>query len=207
MKSTDCNDDMVWPQVGFPKHRRSACWAEMRPDLSPLLPVTDIDFGGALGANMLPLEIGTNAEHRTGSPLTLATMADAYNIRIGGYFDTQGAATAMRGSSHNAPPLSRNRRDYRRAAVRTSLLSIVLLAQKSLSGGFRGTTHRRCGGFAKQVAWNVEDGATPTLVRKRLEIRLNKNLDGLFAGTDLDMDGCITKVYLMASPVPSSNDS
>jgi hypothetical protein len=38
---------------------------------------------------MFLLEKGTHAEHRTGSPLTLATMADAYNIRIGGYFDTQ----------------------------------------------------------------------------------------------------------------------
>jgi hypothetical protein len=34
-------------------------------------------------------------------------------------------------------------------------------------------------------------------VRKRLEIRLDKNLDRLFAGTDLDMGGCITKVYLI----------
>ena len=58
-----------------------------------------------------------------------------------------------------------------------------------------------------QVAGRVENGEASTLVRKRLEIRLNKNLDGLFAGTDLDMDGCISKVYLMASPVPSSNDS
>jgi hypothetical protein len=33
------------------------------------------------------LEKGTDAEHRTGSPLTLATMADTHNIRIGGYFD------------------------------------------------------------------------------------------------------------------------
>jgi hypothetical protein len=68
---------------------------------------------------MFLLEKGTHAEHRTGSPLTLATMADAYNIRIGGYFDTQGTATAMRGSSHNVPPLS-DAGDYRRAAVRTT---------------------------------------------------------------------------------------
>src|SRR3974377_2297924 len=128
MKSTDCNDDMVWPQVGFPKHRRSACRAEMRPDLSPLLPVTDIDFGGALGANMLPLEIGTNAEHRTGSPLALATMAHAYNIRIGGYFDTQGTATAMRGSRHITSPLSGAARLQEGGYPSDPLLSIVLLA-------------------------------------------------------------------------------
>jgi hypothetical protein len=55
---------------------------------------------------MFLLVEGTNAEYRTGSPLTLSTMADAYNIRIGEYFDAQGTARAMRGSSHNAPPLS-----------------------------------------------------------------------------------------------------
>jgi hypothetical protein len=85
MKGTDGNADMVWPQVGLPKHRRSACRAKMHPDLSPLLPVADIDVGRSFGANMFLLVEGTNAEHRTGSPLTLATMAGAYNIRIGGY--------------------------------------------------------------------------------------------------------------------------
>jgi hypothetical protein len=59
----------------------------MRPNLSPLLPVADIDVGRSFGANMVLFEEGNNAEHRAGSPLTLATMADAYNIRIGGYFD------------------------------------------------------------------------------------------------------------------------
>src|SRR6516164_3862461 len=95
MKSTDCNADMVWPQVGLPKHGRSTRRAKMHPNLSSFLPIADIDVGRSLGANMFLLEKGTHAEHRTGSPLTLATMADAYNIRIGGYFDTQGTATAM----------------------------------------------------------------------------------------------------------------
>src|SRR6516164_5943649 len=108
MKSTDGNADMVWPQVGLPKHRRSARRAEMRPYFSSLLPVADIDVGRSLGANTFPLEEGSDAEHRTGSPLTLATMADAYNIRIGGYFDTQGTATAMRSSLHSAPSLPRH---------------------------------------------------------------------------------------------------
>src|SRR5215831_11475096 len=106
MKSTDDNADTIWPNVGLPKHRRSARRAKMHPNLSSLLPVADIDVGRSFGANMFLLVEGTNAEHRTGPPLTLATMADAYNIRIGGYLDTQGTATAMRGSSHNAPPLS-----------------------------------------------------------------------------------------------------
>src|SRR6516165_10896050 len=114
MKSTDGNADTIWPNVGLPKHRRSARRAEMRPYFSSLLPVTDIDFGGSFGANMLLLEKGNNAEHRAGSPLTLATMADAYNIRIGGYFDAQGTATAMRGSRHVTSPLS-GQRDYRMA--------------------------------------------------------------------------------------------
>ena len=62
----------------------------MHPDLSSLLPVADIDFGRSIRANMLPLEQGNNAEHRAGPPLTLATMARAYAIGIGGHFDTQG---------------------------------------------------------------------------------------------------------------------
>ena len=98
MESADCNADMIWPQVGLPKHRRSARRAKMHPNLSSLLPVADIDVGRSFGANMFLLVEGTNAEHRTGSPLTLATMADAYNIRIGGYFDAQGTTRAMGGS-------------------------------------------------------------------------------------------------------------
>jgi hypothetical protein len=55
----------------------------MHLDLSSLLPVADIDFGWSLGANMFLLKVGTNAEHRTGSPLALATMAGDYGIGIG----------------------------------------------------------------------------------------------------------------------------
>src|SRR5215469_17538461 len=71
MKSTDCNADMVWPQVGLPKHRRSARRAKMHPNLSSLLPVAEIDVGRSFGANMFLLVKGTNAEHRASSPLTL----------------------------------------------------------------------------------------------------------------------------------------
>jgi hypothetical protein len=60
MKSTYGNVNMVWPQVGLPKHRCSACRAEMHLDLSPLLPAADIDFGRSFGANMVPLEKGYN---------------------------------------------------------------------------------------------------------------------------------------------------
>src|SRR6516165_7920037 len=106
MKSTDCNADMVWPQVGLPKHRRSARRAKMHPNLSSLLPGADIDVGRSFGANMFLLVEGSNAEHRTGSPLTLATMADADGIGISGYLDMQGTATVMRGSRHSSPPSS-----------------------------------------------------------------------------------------------------
>src|SRR5215831_6773209 len=106
MKSTDGNADMVWLQVGLPKHCRSARRAKVHPNLSSFLPVADIDVGRSFGANMFLLVEGTNAEHRAGSPLTLATMADAYNIWIGGYFDAQGTTRAMRGSRHSSPPSS-----------------------------------------------------------------------------------------------------
>ena len=53
---------------------------------------------------------------------------------------------------------------------------------------------------------NVENGETPTPLGERLEIRLDENLDGLFAGMDLDADGSVAEVNLVASPAPSSND-
>jgi hypothetical protein len=56
------------------------------------------------------------------------------------------------------------------------------------------------------VVGNVENGETPTPLGERLEIRLDENLDGLFAGMDLDADGSVAEVNLVASPAPSSND-
>ena len=44
---------------------------------------------------MLFLEVGTDAVDRTGSPLTLATVARDDSIRIGGYFHTQRTARAL----------------------------------------------------------------------------------------------------------------
>src|SRR5215472_1106033 len=106
MESTDGNADTIWPNVGLPKHGRSARRAEMHPYFSSLLPVADIDVGRSFGANIFLLEKGTHAEHRSGSPLTPATMANAYCIGIGGYFDAQGTARAMRSSCHSSlPPL------------------------------------------------------------------------------------------------------
>jgi hypothetical protein len=81
------------------------------------LPVADIDVGRSFGTNIFLLVEGTNAEHRTGLPLTLATMADA---------STSGSADT---STRKAPqeqcavlvivPLHHQPgRDYSRAAIR-----------------------------------------------------------------------------------------
>jgi hypothetical protein len=56
------------------------------------------------------------------------------------------------------------------------------------------------------MAGNIEKGKTATLLRERLEIRLDENLDGLFTGINLDTYGHVAKVDLMASSVRSSND-
>jgi len=106
MESADSNTDVIRPQVGIPEHCRSTRRAEVLSQLSSLLPIADIDFGGPFGVNMLLLEVCTNAEDRAGSPLTLAAMARDHGIGIGRYFDTQGTATAMGGSRHDTPPLS-----------------------------------------------------------------------------------------------------
>jgi hypothetical protein len=55
------------------------------------------------------------------------------------------------------------------------------------------------------VPENVENGETPTFLRERLGIRLDKNLDGLFAGVNLDTNGRVAKFNLVSSPVFSSN--
>jgi len=53
---------------------------------------------------MLFSEVGTDAENRTGSPLTLAAVASDDRIGIGGHFDTQGTTRAMGSSGHGTPP-------------------------------------------------------------------------------------------------------
>ena len=70
----------------------------------------------------------------------------------------------------------------------------------------RGTSRRCGGGLAEQVAGNVEDGEAPSLLRERIEIRLDENLDGLFAGINLDTNRRVAKLNLVASSVRSSND-
>jgi hypothetical protein len=59
-------------------------------------------------------------------------------------------------------------------------------------------TSRQCGGsFAKQVAGNVDKREAPTLLCERLEIRLDENLDRLFAGINLNTNRCVAKVHLV----------
>ena len=56
------------------------------------------------------------------------------------------------------------------------------------------------------MAGNVQKGEAPTFLRVRLEIRLDKNLDGLFAGINRQLYGRVAKVDLVASSFRSSND-
>jgi hypothetical protein len=56
------------------------------------------------------------------------------------------------------------------------------------------------------VAGNVEKREAPTLLRERLEIRLDKNLDDLFAVINPDADWRVAEIDLMSSSVLSSND-
>ncbi len=68
-------------------------------------------------------------------------------------------------------------------------------------------TSCRCGGsLAKQVARNVQKGEAPTFLRERVEIRLDENLHGLFAGINLDTNRRVAEIDLMASSVCSAND-
>ena len=92
-------------------HRANFASADLsRQDFSGLTFVLPAHRGRRLwtvfGANMFLLEVGTDAEHRAGSPLTLAAVAGDDGIGIGGNFDTQGTARAMRGSRHRTPPSS-----------------------------------------------------------------------------------------------------
>jgi hypothetical protein len=75
-----------------------------------------------------------------------------------------------------------------------------------MQDGVRGTSSRRGGGFAKQVAGNIENGKATTFLRECLEIRLDENLDGLFAGINLDTNRRVAEIDLVSSPVCSAND-
>jgi hypothetical protein len=75
-----------------------------------------------------------------------------------------------------------------------------------MQDGVRGTSSRCGGGFAEQVAGNVDKSKAPTFLRERLEIRLDENLDGLFAGINLDTNRRVAEIDLVPSSVCSAND-
>ena len=56
------------------------------------------------------------------------------------------------------------------------------------------------------MAGNIEKGEASTPLGERLKIRLDENLDVLFAGMDLDTDSLVAEVDVVASPVLSSSD-
>jgi hypothetical protein len=62
------------------------------------------------------------------------------------------------------------------------------------------------GGFTEQVAGNIEDGEAPTPPLGVLEIRLDENLDGFFARINVDTNGRVAEIDLVASSVRSAND-
>jgi hypothetical protein len=77
---------------------------------------------------------------------------------------------------------------------------------KPLSAGLRRPSRHCGGGFAEPVAGNVEKGEAPTLLREYLKVRLDENLDSLFARKNLDTNGRVAKVDLVPSSIGSSND-
>ena len=81
-----------------------------------------------------------------------------------------------------------------------------LLITSRMQTRIRGTSRRCGGGFAEQVARNVEKCEAPTLLWEHVEIRLDENLDGLFAGINLDTNRRVAEIDLVASSVFSSND-
>jgi hypothetical protein len=91
--------------------------------------------------------------------------------------------------------------------VRAALDSPLRHKPSLLQSGI-GAAPRCCSGsFAEQVAGDVQNGEAPTPFWERLQIGLDKNLDSLFAGKNLDANRRIAKFNLVASPIPSSNDS
>jgi hypothetical protein len=81
-----------------------------------------------------------------------------------------------------------------------------LLVTPGMQDGVRGTSSSCGGDSAKQVAGNVDKSEAPTFLRELIEIRLDENLHGLFAGINLDTNRRVAEIDLMASSVRSSND-
>ena len=79
-----------------------------------------------------------------------------------------------------------------------------LITSRMQDEGSQNVAPLRCG-FAEQVARNVENGEASTPLGKRLEIRLDEDLDGLIAVINLDTKRRVAKAHFMASSVCSSN--
>jgi hypothetical protein len=95
---------------------------------------------------------------------------------------------------------ARGSREPETADLNSALVAKSLVTAR-MQDGVRGTSSRCGGGFAKQVAGNVEKREAPTFFRHRIEIRLDENLDGLFAGINLDPKGRVANVDLVHSLV------
>jgi hypothetical protein len=78
-----------------------------------------------------------------------------------------------------------------------------------VEGAGRGFAARRAAAAVTSLnRWrgDVEKREAPTFFRHCIEIRLDENLDGLFAGINLDTNGRIAEIDLVSSSVLSSND-
>ena len=56
---------------------------------------------------------------------------------------------------------------------------------------------RLASSFTEEVTWDVENRKPPPLFRVRLEIRLDKDLNGLLAGMHFDADRCIAEIHFI----------
>jgi hypothetical protein len=105
--------------------------------------------------------------------------------------------------------LGRSCRGFRRTGNLAGLKSAVVaksLIMSRMKDRFCGTSRRCGGGFAKQVAGNVENGKAPTLLGERFKIHLDEKFDGLFAGINPDPNRRVAEIDLVSSSVLSSND-
>jgi hypothetical protein len=100
---------------------------------------------------------------------------------------------------------ARGSREPETADLNSALVAKSLITPR-MQDGVRGTSSRCGGGFAKQVAGNVDKSEAPTFLRERIEIRLDENLDGLFAGINLDTNGRVAEIDLVSSSVSSANN-
>jgi hypothetical protein len=67
---------------------------------------------------------------------------------------------------------------------------------------------RRCAGsFAELMARNADNRKAPFFFWKRFKVRLDKDLNGITAGVNVDANGRIAEIDFVTSSVLSSNES